>query len=75
MTEEQVQRIINEIRDARRLIVEAIEKVHKKETTEYQPCPICDGRGWVYGSGTTSATSVTCIFCQGAKTVVKSVTK
>ena len=75
MTDEQVQRLLDEIRNAQLQIVKAIEKANKKETNEFEPCPICEGKGWVYSTGTTSATSKTCLYCNGAKTVVKSITK
>jgi DnaJ-class molecular chaperone len=75
MTDEQLQRLINEIREARRQIVEKIQKANKRETTEYQPCPICKGNGWAFPMGNSANTAAICHYCNGSKTVVKSITK
>lgn len=75
MTDEQVVIILTAIDSVSSQIIEAIEKVNKRETIEYQTCPICNGIGCVQPIVISTSTSITCHYCQGAKTVVKSVTK
>lgn len=75
MTEGQFQVIVNAIRNAHYQITETLKKHNSKETTEYQPCPICNGNGWVFPTGNSSATTTTCHYCNGSKTVIKSITK
>lgn len=58
-----------------RRLLAAIRERNKVVTTEYCPCQVCNGRGYINSSVVTTSLFETCYYCNGAKTVIKSVTK